>query len=198
MASPYTDERLIEILHTLSVELGGRPPTCRELRDRRDLPTPGTYIRRFGSWSAAKAAAGLDPRRRRRPQIYTDDQLLDILRDLAAELDRPPTQLELAARRDLPAPIAYYGHFGSWNAALEAAGLEARHQHTPAYTDAQLLNILRGLADELGRTPAYRDLAARSGLPGASVYDRRFGSWNRALEAAGLEPNRRPKRGVKR
>jgi len=196
MASPYTDERLIEILRNLAAELG-RPPTGKEMLARPGLPSPSTYVCRFGSWSKAKAAAGLDPRRRRRPQIYTDEQLLDILRDLAAELNRPPTQLELAACRDVPSPAAYYSHFGSWNAALEAAGLEARHQHTPAYDDEQLLAILRDLAAELNKTPTCRDLAIRRDLPASSVYDRHFGSWNRALEMVGLEPNRRPKRGAK-
>ena len=55
---------------------------------------------------------------------YTDGRLLEILRDLAAELGQSPTWSGLLARRDLPSPITYVNRFGSWNAALEAAGLK--------------------------------------------------------------------------
>ncbi len=65
MASPYSNERLIEILRNLAAELG-RPPTAQELRARRDLPAPITYLRHFGGWNRALEAAGLKPNRRRR------------------------------------------------------------------------------------------------------------------------------------
>ena len=35
---------------------------------------------------------------------YTDERLLEILRDLAAKLGRSPLIRELFARRDLPSP----------------------------------------------------------------------------------------------
>ncbi len=187
----YTDEQLLQALRDLAAKLG-RTPVYRELLNHRGLPSPSIYHKRFGSWNAALEAAGLEPKRRRRPpRHFTSDQLLEILRDLADDLDRTPKRRDLAARRDLPAPSAYYGHFKTWAAALKAAGLEARHRHTPAYDDEQLLDILRGLADELNRTPTYRDLATRRDLPAPSAYYGHFGSWNGALEAAGLEPNRR-------
>ncbi len=80
---------------------------------------------------------------------YTDDLLLGVLRSLAAELGKTPTARELAARRDLPALPTYLSHFGSWSAALKMAGLEPNQR--PSYTDDLLLDVLRGLADELGR-----------------------------------------------
>jgi hypothetical protein len=110
------------------------------------------------------------------------------LRDLAAELGRSPMPREMQTRSDLPSSSTYTQRFGSWNAALEAAGLEPYRR--PTFSDEQLLQILRDLAAELGRTPLLRELQARSDLPSSSVYTRRFGGWNAALQAAGLELNR--------
>jgi len=56
------------------------------------------------------------------------------------------------------------------------------------YTDNQLLEELRALADELDRTPTIRAVRNRSEYS-AQAYLNRFDSWNDAVEAAGLEPN---------
>jgi Homing endonuclease associated repeat len=51
-----------------------------------------------------------------------------------------------------------------------------------------LLEQLRGLGRELGRTPSARDLAARRrSLPSASLYAHTFGSLANALREAGFE-----------
>ena len=183
----YSDEQLLQILRDLAAKLG-QSPAGHELEARRDLPSLKTYYERFGSWLAALAAAGLQPRR---PPVYTGEQLLQSLRDLAAELGRSPTSRELGGRRDLPSPKAYERYFKSWNAALEAAGLATR-RYTPAYSDEQLLQTLRDLAAELGRSPTTHELQARRDLPSSITYANHFGSWNAALEAAGLEIYRRP------
>jgi len=186
MASLYTDKLLLAVLRDLADELG-HAPTCRELTARRDLPNPATYIRRFESWNGALETAGLKAHHRRHAPVYADEQLLAILRDLADELNRTPTVQDMLAR-DLPRPGTYIHRFGSWNAALAAAGLETRAWR-PDYTDEQLLAVLRDLAAELGRTPSTNDLLARRDLPSPTAYVGHFGSWNAALEAAGLEPN---------
>jgi hypothetical protein len=193
----YTDAQLLDVLRDLAAELG-RTPTRGDLLARPDLPSPTAYTGHFGNWNAALEAAGLEPCRRapHRRAAYTNEQLLAILRHLAAELGRPPTDRELRARRDLPPPTAYRKHFGSWNAALEAAGLETRRRR-PDYGDEQLLEALRGLAAELGRPPTRREMSARRDLPSHMAYVNRFGRWSDALEAAGLEPDRRPDRGAK-
>jgi uncharacterized protein YejL (UPF0352 family) len=185
----YSDEQLLQILRDLAAELG-QTPVQRELQARQELPSPAVYTQRFGKWTAALQAAGLEPRRR--APAYSDEQLLQILRDLAAELGRAPLQRELQARQDLPSYSAYRGRFGSWTAALKAAGLEPYRRRAPAYSVEQLLQILRDLAAELGRSPLQRELQARQDLPSSSAYARCFGSWTAALEAAELEHRRRP------
>jgi hypothetical protein len=179
----YSDERLLATLRTLAAELG-RSPLVRDLRNRPNLPAPSTYRERFGSWSAVLRAAGLKHCQSRGDLVYSDEYLLDALRALAAELGRSPTSNEMLARPDLPASGTYAHRFGSWNAALEAAGLEPRRR--PRFTDEELIAALRALAAELGRPPRSYEMQARRDLPSPGAYQRRFGSWNQALEAAGL------------
>jgi len=81
-------------------------------------------------------------------------------------------------------PQTVIEHFGTWNAAKRAAGLFPRR----FLTRDELLEQLRGLGDELGRTPTARDLGARRrSLPSASLYAHTFGSLGNALREAGFE-----------
>jgi hypothetical protein len=116
---------------------------------------------------------------------YTDDEILDQLRAAAERLGRSPTMREFAADPDAAVhPQTVIEHFGTWNAAKRAAGLFPRR----FITRDELLAQLRGLGDELGRTPTARDLAARRrSLPSASTYAHTFGSLANALREAGFE-----------
>ncbi len=57
------------------------------------------------------------------------------------------------------------------------------------FTDQQLIEGLQNLFEELGRTPRMKDVKNCDYLPYVEYIKRRFGSWNGALKAAGLEPN---------
>ena len=67
---------------------------------------------------------------------------------------------------------------------LRLAGLEPAP--TRKYSDADLIDYLNLLAQKLKRTPEQVDMNAAVGLPEATVYRRRFGSWRGALKQAGL------------
>jgi hypothetical protein len=75
--------------------------------------------------------------------------------------------------------------FGSWNAALQAAGFD--RPRPPAYTDQQILNAVRTHAREHGRAPLASEWDAS---PDRNIISQRFGSWNAALQTAGLSPRR--------
>ena len=116
---------------------------------------------------------------------YTNEEILEELRAAARRLGRSPTMREFA--QDSAArvhPQTVIEHFGTWNAAKRAAGLFPRR----FLTRDELLQQLRGLGEELGRTPTARDLAARRrSLPSASLYAHTFGSLGNALREAGFE-----------
>ena len=115
---------------------------------------------------------------------YSDEDILGELRAAAERLGRSPTMREFAADPQARVhPQTVIEHFGTWNAAKRAAGLFPRRFSTRE----ELLEQLRRLGEELGRTPTARDLAARRrSLPSASLYAHTFGSLAAALREGRL------------
>jgi hypothetical protein len=149
----YTDEQILEELRAAASRLG-RSPTMREFaQDPETRLHPQTVIEHFGTWNAAKRAAGLVPRR-----FLTREELLTQLRALGVELGRVPKASDLAARRQaLPSTSLYAHTFGSFSNALREAGFDV-----PLGEERLERAIEQGsrLAVELGRLPKMGDWAA--------------------------------------
>jgi hypothetical protein len=148
----YTDDEILEELRAAARRLG-RSPTMREFaKDSEAHVHPQTVIEHFGTWNAAKRAAGLFPRR-----FLTREELLEQLQGLGEELGRTPTARDLAARRrSLPSASLYAHTFGSLGNALREAGFEVlqgeeRLERAVAQGAA--------LAVRLGRLPKMADWA---------------------------------------
>ena len=116
---------------------------------------------------------------------YTDEQILDELRSSAARLGRSPTMREFAADPDAGVhPQTVIEHFGTWNAAKRAAGLQPRR----FISRDELLEQLRALGGELGRTPTARDIEERRGrMASKSLFWHTFGSLSAGLREAGFD-----------
>jgi len=116
---------------------------------------------------------------------YSDEQILEELRGSAERLGRSPTMKEFAADAEAHVhPQTVIEHFGTWNAAKRAAGLVPRR----FATREELVALLRGLGEELGRIPTARDLDERRGtMPSKSLYWHTFGSLANALREAGFD-----------
>jgi hypothetical protein len=129
---------------------------------------------------AALAAFRAGLRRR-----YTDDEILDELRASAERLGRSPTMREFAADAEAGVhPQTVIEHFGSWNVAKRAAGLQPRR----FISRDEMLHQLRSLGDELGRVPTARDIEGRRGrMVSKSLIWHTFGSLTAALREAGFD-----------
>ena len=116
---------------------------------------------------------------------YTDDEILTELRASAERLGRSPTMREFAADPEATVhPQTVIEHFGTWNAAKRAAGLQPRR----FISRDELLTQLGELGDELGRTPTVRDIEARRGrMASKSLIWHTFGSLAAALKEAGFD-----------
>ena len=87
----------------------------------------------------------------------------------------------------------YRNRFDSWNNTLAAAGLNQLTQGTKVLR-GDLLRELRRLADELDRPPKSTEMEEHNKYS-QGVYNRRFGSWEEALEACGLDFQRNDRKG---
>jgi hypothetical protein len=116
---------------------------------------------------------------------YTDEQILEELAASAKRLGRSPTMREFAADPETSVhPQTVIEHFGSWNKAKREAGLVPRR----FATREELLDLLKGLGEELGRVPTARDIEEHRGqMPSKSLYWHTFGSLANALREAGFD-----------
>jgi len=116
----YTDEEILAELRASAARLG-RSPTMREFAGDPEAGVhPQTVIEHFGTWNAAKRAAGLQPRR-----FISREELVAQLRELGEELGRTPTVRDIEERRSRMASKSLIWHtFGSLAAALKEAGFD--------------------------------------------------------------------------
>jgi len=185
-SSIYSNEELLNHLRDLAE--GDQPPEYREV-SAAEGPSASTYEDRFGSFNEAVREAGLKPASRRNENRYTDEDLLNHLRDLAGE-DQSVTRSELRATEG-PSAGTYGYRFGSFSEAVHEAGLETTRRSPNKYSEEELLNHLRDLA-EGDQAPTTAEVRTAEG-PSADTYRRRFGSFSEAVRAAGLKvsPDRR-------
>jgi len=117
--------------------------------------------------------------------MYTNEELLNILKERAIELERTPRSREMKN----PGGHIYIQKFGSWKNAIDMAGLEYNPKRNPntyispiRYSDEFLLNNLREKYQQTGSAPKYQDLK----IPSITAYKNRFGNLKNALELAGI------------
>lgn len=68
---------------------------------------------------------------------------------------------------------------------------QPRGNQAKVYSDLDLIEAIQAVTDHLGRTPAsgeYAKVASEFGLPSLPTIGNRFGTWVKAVTAAGLEP----------
>ena len=174
----YSDAQILDALRA-SAERLGRSPTMKEFAaDPEASIHPQTVIDHFGTWNAAKRAAGLMPRR-----FATREELVGRLRDLGAELGRTPTADDIKQRRGtMPSASLYWHTFGSLSTALREAGFDV------AVGEERLERaIAQGatLARSIGRLPKFGDWQAARRTDAAMLtewqvyrlFDARRGAW---------------------
>jgi hypothetical protein len=179
MRKRYSDDQILAELRACADRLG-RSPTMREFEADADTTVhPQTVIEHFGSWNRAKRLAGLVPRR-----FATEEELLQLLRDLGTQLGRIPTAKDIEARKGaMPSKSLYWHTFGSLNTALKRAGFDV------AVGEERLERAIEQGADlavRSGRLPKFADWAqARKTDPAMltewqvyRMFEARRGAWS--------------------
>lgn len=115
-----------------------------------------------------------------------DTQNLRIcLEALAAQLGKVPTVVDMHKHGNHH-PQTYVDHYGSWEDALQAAGLDPDEIGAKKYPDHVLLAELQRLEKELGHSPTKEDMNDY-GKYAPKTYQDRFGSWTEAKQEAMLD-----------
>jgi len=114
----------------------------------------------------------------------SSEELQQDLRYVASQLGGTPLTFRRYNERGKFAPSTVCIRFGSWNSALDAAGLNRSEVRNKLYSDEELFTNVMSLWEHYGRQPRSRELAqSPSVIRSVDTYVRRFGSWIEALRA---------------
>lgn len=173
---------LREEMERLADELE-RTPTSRDMAENGKYST-ANYSRKFGSWNDAVQEAGLEPIRER---CVPKEELLNELDRVGEKLGHAPTTAQMKQYGDYGVST-YTNEFGTWNDAVREAGFDPVREKD--ISEADLIDAIHSLSDDLCRTPSAFEMD-KVGEYSVGAYERRFGSWNNALQEAGFDLNNR-------
>lgn len=154
---------------------------------RENLPLLRAATRYMGSWQAAIEYAGLNYDDIRRYRSWTNERIVERIRELYAKgEDLSWRYVSLTLDPSLAAAATKKSHFGSWRAALEAAGLD--YDAIRRYRDWSDDEVLRRVRDLYAQgAPLNAKNMEKENITLITAARRRFPSWDRTLAAAGLD-----------
>lgn len=177
----------------------------RHLRDidavARELRLPRTLVAEIvqDAFTPAERRKATNARKK-----YSDEELIEFLKAASVAVGgvlsaQAYTTFARGRKtrdgRPWPTHQTHALRFGSWRAAVEAAGLASNPSSPIAgqtiFEDGHCIDALRAAARALGRTPTadeYEEFARTSNgaLPSQATVRHRLGRWYQALERAGL------------
>lgn len=110
-----------------------------------------------------------------------EQELLTDLRTVASHVIGALSQPQYRDNGGKFHPTTFARRFGSWNAALERAGVTvAWRVNTP---DAEWFANIAAVWNHLGRQPTYQDMGRPPSIKSPEGYAHRFGGWRKALQA---------------
>ncbi|MGG3892011.1 homing endonuclease associated repeat-containing protein [Metabacillus fastidiosus] len=187
----YTDEQLLNLLKEYMKDKD-RIPTSEVLRETLS-PSASTYDRRFNSIYNALKLIGYDINNQREKDLITlEDDMINKYKELKKILNKTPSS------RDIDfysknynhgySMSSYEFHFGSLSELQVICGF------TPTVvgrikTKEDLINDIKMMASELGKTPSQLDIKYFENVASSSTYRKVFGTWNKAIKEAGLKQN---------
>lgn len=172
----------------------GRAPLANELMPgRRYVQTP--YATLFGSYNDFCKAMAFDFFRFKAGQELTGEQLIKIIKKVSKVLGTTPgvKQFEIITSLTLNDVRKHFRNFGK---AVAAADPDVKRSRSSHFTNEKLLQILKQLSSKTKPIPEKSDVR-RLGVPTVHIYKKRFGSWRKALIAAGFKlPEKKRKPGI--
>lgn len=205
----WSPERVIAAIRTWVAEAGEPPryqewaPACGRMRpeDRPckweleypRWPSALTAAARFGTWRHAVEAAGFTPHGQKQRHT-TQEQVIAGLRRFCKDNGRPPTRSDLftSGDRRYPSLTLVNRRLGGLRRAYELLGWPSdRPSNRRSWSREQIVTVLREETNRLGHVPRKHDWErSTTNHPNQQIVRMVFGTWNAAVAAATLPPNR--------
>lgn len=155
--------------------------------------TAQSIRKKFGGWENALMAAGLG-HKYSGPKIskkmcnqskkLTDEEVLVELKRVANLLKQNyVTQENLNTHSEIISASTIVYRFGSYEEGLKRAGLNNSPGYRGKFSNEDYFENLLNVWTKLGRQPFMREIDAEPSNISSGAYERRFGSWRKALEA---------------
>jgi predicted restriction endonuclease len=110
----------------------------------------------------------------------SEEELITDLKRVAGKLNKDFVTLKEYFKNGKFRDKPFYNRFGSWNKALEKAGLNITRNYR--ITEEEYFKDLEEVWIKLGRQPHLPDMHKPISKYSGSSYDRKFGTWRKALE----------------
>jgi hypothetical protein len=187
----YDDASVLEEMRRVAESMPGSAISRVEF-DKFARVKSSTIVRRFGGWQRALDLAGLgdryggktvsDKMRRQRGRSLTVDEITAELKRIADQAGTRTITFAHLKQSDLLSPRVVVSRFGTWRAALEAAGLTLSSMGR-RWTDDDYYENLLEVWTHYGRAPKYGEMDASPSRISSGGYEAKFGTWVRAKQA---------------
>lgn len=177
----YDDEALLEELRRVADLLDKPKLTLQEFSANAKVHG-STLQKRFGGWRGALRAAGLSDRTDQSNVTKSRSEILAAMKRTSEKLGKESVTLrEFEAHSGVTGgPVRRI--FGSWAAALSAAGLQ-QSALGKRYTDEECFENMLSVWTHYGRPPQHDEMNEPPSLVGSKAYIRRWGTWRKVLQA---------------
>ncbi|MEN6546876.1 MAG: hypothetical protein ABFE07_12640 [Armatimonadia bacterium] len=158
-------------------------------RDHQYLVVVAINNRFFGSWREAVEAAGINYEEVSKHEYWSKDRISDRIRELHDAGESLSHEDAKRYHGALVSAASSPRYFGSWGAAVRAAGLNYDSiRKINRWTRDKIINTINELHQqgESVSNSNMRRLGYR-GMMEAATRDENFGSWAEAVQAAGLD-----------
>jgi hypothetical protein len=177
----YDDSSLLNELRRVAALVHTPKLTIGQFNDHAKVHG-STLQKRFGSWRKTLEAAGLGELFDDSNLVKSRDDLLLAIKATAEKLQQSVlTRQEFVAHTGITdGPVRRV--FGSWKAALVAAGL-GQSSLGKRYTDEECFENMLALWTHYGRPPQHDEMNRTPSVVGSKAYILRWCTWRKALAA---------------
>ncbi len=184
----WTQERILQEIQRLHRE-GEDLSHSAAKRNHQYLVVVAVDDRMFGSWRNAIEAAGLDYEKISKHRFWSKERIIEDIKELNAKGEDLSHEAAKNRHGALVSAASSKRYFGSWRAAIEAAGLDyAKIRRINRWTEDKIISTIRSLHAQ-GKSVNNSNMRRMGyrGMMEAASREGNFGSWADAVAAAGLD-----------